>query len=101
MKRGIIIVGPTASGKTDLALMLASKFNGELVACDSRQVYRGLDIGTGKIPGNLENLKIRKSIGWWKINGTKIWLYDLMEPRENFNAFDWAKKAVQVISDIE
>ena len=45
----IAIVGPTASGKSDLALILARKFNGEVVSADSRQVYRGLDIGSGKI----------------------------------------------------
>ncbi|MEK6881677.1 MAG: isopentenyl transferase family protein, partial [Nanoarchaeota archaeon] len=45
----IVILGPTATGKTDLALNIAKKFNGELVSCDSRQVYVGLDIGTGKI----------------------------------------------------
>lgn len=44
----IAIVGPTASGKTDLAIFLAKKFNGELISADSRQVYRGMDIGTGK-----------------------------------------------------
>lgn len=44
----IVILGPTASGKTKLAVELASKFNGEIVSADSRQVYRGMDIGTGK-----------------------------------------------------
>lgn len=45
----IAIVGPTASGKSDLAVSLAQKFNGEVISADSRQVYKGLDIGTGKI----------------------------------------------------
>ena len=45
----IVIVGPTASGKSNLAVSLARKFHGEIVSADSRQVYRGLDIGTGKI----------------------------------------------------
>jgi len=49
MKKLLVILGPTATGKTDLAINLAKKFNGELVSCDSRQVYKGLDIGTGKI----------------------------------------------------
>ncbi|HOE74652.1 MAG TPA: tRNA (adenosine(37)-N6)-dimethylallyltransferase MiaA [bacterium] len=47
-KKVIFIVGPTSSGKTDVAIALAREFNGELVSADSRQVYRGLDIGTGK-----------------------------------------------------
>lgn len=45
----IAIVGPTASGKTSLSITLAKKFNGEIISADSRQVYRGLDLGTGKI----------------------------------------------------
>lgn len=44
----IVILGPTASGKTSLAVKLADKFNGEIVSADSRQVYKGMDIGTGK-----------------------------------------------------
>ena len=45
----IVILGPTASGKTDLSIKLAKKFQGEVVSADSRQVYKGMDIGTGKI----------------------------------------------------
>src|SRR3990167_4908677 len=45
----LIIVGPTSSGKSALAVALARKFGGEVISADSRQVYRGLDIGTGKI----------------------------------------------------
>ena len=45
----LVIVGPTASGKSDLAVKLAKKFGGEIISADSRQVYKGLDIGTGKI----------------------------------------------------
>ena len=48
-KRLLIVVGPTASGKSALAVELAQKYNGEIISADSRQVYRGLDIGTGKI----------------------------------------------------
>ena len=44
----LVIVGPTASGKTELAIALAKKFNGELIAADSRTIYKGMDIGTGK-----------------------------------------------------
>ena len=45
----IIVAGPTASGKSDFAVDLALKVNGEIISADSRQIYRGLDIGTGKI----------------------------------------------------
>jgi len=44
----VFIVGPTATGKTSLAVHLADHFNGEIISADSRQVYKGLDIGTGK-----------------------------------------------------
>lgn len=47
-KKLLVIVGPTSSGKTDLAIALAKKFNGELIAADSRTIYKGMDIGTGK-----------------------------------------------------
>ncbi len=45
----LVICGPTATGKSDLAVSLAREFNGEVISADSRQVYRGLDIGSGKI----------------------------------------------------
>ena len=44
----IVILGPTASGKTSLAVKLAHEFNGEIISADSRQIYQGMDIGTGK-----------------------------------------------------
>ena len=50
MKPIVCIACPTASGKTALAVELAKELNGEVVSCDSMQVYRGMDIGTGKIP---------------------------------------------------
>jgi len=59
MKKLLVILGPTATGKTDLGLDLAKKFNGELVACDSRQVYQGLDIGTGKRPSENSKFEFR------------------------------------------
>ena len=48
LPRAVVIVGPTASGKTDIGLTLASRYHGEIISADSRQVYRGMDIGTGK-----------------------------------------------------
>ena len=47
----IVILGPTATGKSDVAIRLAKKFNGEVISADSRQIYRYMDIGSGKIPG--------------------------------------------------
>lgn len=80
----LIICGPTATGKTDLAFLLSKRFNGELVCADSRQVYKGMDIGTGKD----------------FILGEKIWLYDIVDPDEDFSASDYCQKAWIVINDI-
>ena len=58
-KEFLIITGPTATGKTKLAVQLADKINGEIISADSRQIYRGMDIGTGK---DLSEYLIKKSI---------------------------------------
>ena len=57
----VTILGPTATGKTEIAVQLASEFNGEIISADSRQVYRGMDIGTGKDLDEYENRKKRIS----------------------------------------
>ena len=57
MNKLIIILGPTASGKTSLAVDIAYRFNGEIISADSRQIYKGMDIGTGK---DLHGIKIKK-----------------------------------------
>ncbi|PIP24924.1 MAG: hypothetical protein COX34_01570, partial [Candidatus Nealsonbacteria bacterium CG23_combo_of_CG06-09_8_20_14_all_36_12] len=54
-KKIIVILGPTASGKSELAIKLAKKFNGEIISADSRQVYKGMDIGTGKVTPDTKN----------------------------------------------
>ena len=84
MKKLLVICGPTAIGKTRLALYLAKVFNGELISADSRQVYQGMDIGTGKEWGQ----------------GVKIWGYDLIEPTRKFSAAQYAKYAKGVIKRI-
>ena len=48
MSKILVITGPTASGKTDVAIQIAEQFNGEIVSADSMQIYRGLDVGTAK-----------------------------------------------------
>ena len=71
----ITILGPTASGKTQLAVELASKIDGEIISADSRQVYRGMDIGTGK------------DLAIYQINGEKIpyHLIDIVDAGESYN----------------
>lgn len=94
----MVILGPTATGKTDLALDLAQKYQGELVSCDSRQVYKGLDIGTGKLPGG--KVTVRKGDGFWEINGVKVWMYDVADPRKRYTVKDYILGANAVVKDI-
>lgn len=98
MKKVLVILGPTATGKTDLGLELAKKFNGELVAADSRQVYKGLDIGTGKMPG--EDLGFKKQDSRWEINGVNVWMYDVADPNIRFTVKDYVEQAEKIIEDI-
>src|SRR3990167_9440880 len=77
MKKRLIIYGPTATGKTALALQLARKFQGELISADSRQVYQNLDITTGKASFKS---KVEKHKGFWIVDGVKIHGFDLVEP---------------------
>jgi tRNA dimethylallyltransferase len=87
MERKIIcIVGPTASGKTGWGVKISRKWGGEIISADSRQVYKKLDIGTGK------DLKEYGEI--------KYHLIDICRPGEHFTMFDWLEKARVVIDDI-
>lgn len=103
MDRLLVILGPTATGKTDLSLQLAKKFNGELVAADSRQVYKGLDIGTGKLPGgrwNMENSRWKKGRGFWEIDGVKVWMVDVVSLDYQYTVADYVRDAQKIIKDI-
>lgn len=84
----IAIVGPTASGKSDLGIALAQRFNGEVINCDSVQVYRGLYVATAKVPPEEQG-------------GIPHHLIDVVEPTVNFTAVAWAELAGTVIADIE
>jgi tRNA dimethylallyltransferase len=98
MDKLLIITGPTATGKTDLSFSLAKKLNGELVAADSRQVYKKLDIGTGKMPS--KKLEIIKGDKFWEIDGIRIWMYDLVDLQIQYTVADYIKEASIVIEDI-
>lgn len=92
----ITILGPTASGKTKLAVKLAQKFNGEIVSADSRQVYKGMDIGTGKdLKEYIIEAKDRKS----KIK-IPYHLIDIVSPKEKFSLAKYQKLAFKAIDDI-
>jgi tRNA dimethylallyltransferase len=83
----IVITGPTASGKTGLAIEMAKKFNGEIICADSRSVYKGMDIGTAK-PTRAEQLQVPH------------WGLDLVEPNEYFSVADFKSYAVRRIDEI-
>ncbi|MCX6705165.1 MAG: hypothetical protein NT162_02400, partial [Candidatus Woesebacteria bacterium] len=102
MNRLLVICGPTSTGKTTLAIKLAKKFNGELISADSRQVYRGMDIGTGKDLPKGAKIKLPwfQKYGYYEISGAKIWGYDLADPRHEFNVAQYIKFAERIIADI-
>ncbi len=110
MGKLLVVCGPTATGKTDLALKLARKFKGELVNADSRQIYRGMDIGTGKdLPVNsklkTQNLKLELGIekyqfGYYLVSGVPIWLLDIVWPNYRFSVADYLQVAIPVIKNI-
>ena len=85
--RLVVILGPTASGKTELAFRLAERFNGEIVNADSLQVYRGMDIGTAK-----PALELRRRVPHH--------LIDRVYPDADFSASDFRREAGRVIADI-
>ncbi|MCK4799591.1 tRNA (adenosine(37)-N6)-dimethylallyltransferase MiaA, partial [Candidatus Parcubacteria bacterium] len=94
LKPLIVILGPTASGKTKLALKLAKKYDGEIINADSRQIYQGMDIGTGKI----DNQKFIKS-EIHKVRNS-IHLIDIKNPNQRFSLSQYKKLAVKTIDDI-
>ena len=83
----IAIVGPTASGKTALSIDLAKQFNGEVISADSRQVYRGLDIGSGKVTHA-------------EMQGIPHHLIDVADPSYRYSAADFVRDAKLAIADI-
>ena len=83
----LVVLGPTSSGKSDLAVELALKYNGEIISADSRQVYRGMDLGTGKITRvEMKNVPHH--------------LLDVANPKSVFNVSKFKIKAQKIITDI-
>lgn len=80
-------MGQTATGKSDLAVKIAKKYNGEIISADSRQVYKGLNIGTGKLT--------RK-----EMRGVHHWMIDVISPKKTFSVTDWKKMAEERIEVI-
>lgn len=89
MKKPIlVIVGPTASGKSDLAIKLAKKFKGEVISADSRQVYKGLDVGTGKVTHA-------------EMKGVPHHMLDVANPAKQFSVAEYKKMAEEELHFIE
>jgi len=89
-KNLIVVLGPTASGKTALAVRLAKDLGGEIISADSRQVYRGMNIGAGK---DLEQ---------YQIDGRKInyHLIDVKDPKDEFNLFEYQRMFYEVFLNL-
>src|ERR1035437_7707162 len=83
----IVILGETATGKSNLAVKIARKIGGEIISADSRQVYKGFNIGTGKI--------IKKEMG-----GVPHYLLDIVSPKKRFTVIDYKKLAEEKIKEI-
>ncbi len=83
----IVILGPTSSGKTDMAIELAKQFSGEIVSADSRQVYTGMDIGSGKATKEQQK-------------DVPHYLLDVADPKERFTLTDFKQRADEAIADI-
>jgi tRNA dimethylallyltransferase len=101
MKRNkvFIILGPTSSGKTSLALELCQRFNGEIISADSRQIYKNMDIGTGKLPVG-KDARLEKLGTNWILNGVKIWGYDVTTLDKFFSGYDFSLFALEKAKEI-
>lgn len=83
----IVVAGPTASGKSDFAVKLAKECNGEIVSADSRQIYKGLDIGTGKITHK-------------EMYGVPHHMLDVIDINQNFSVAEYKRRALPLVVDI-
>jgi tRNA dimethylallyltransferase len=95
MKKMITILGPTASGKTSVAARLAAEIGGEIVSADSRQVYRRMDIGTGK---DLDDYEVKNENG--EVTNVPYHLIDIREPGTKYNLFEYQQDFYDVYQDI-
>tara|TARA_B100002052_G_C15884107_1_gene600783 strand:+ start:3310 stop:4242 length:933 start_codon:yes stop_codon:yes gene_type:complete len=86
----IVVTGPTATGKTKVAVNIAYQFNGEIISADSRQIYRGMDIGTGK------------DLNEYNINNSEIpyHLIDILDPIENYSVYQFQRDFLSMYNDI-
>jgi len=86
-ERIIIILGPTAAGKSDLAVQIAKDFDGEIISADSRQIYKGMDIASNKITKDA-------------MQSIPHHLLDIVDPNEDYSLFNWQQDAFKAIKKI-
>ena len=87
LKKVVVICGPTATGKSDLAVLIAKKFGGEIISADSRQVYKGLDLGSGKITKK-------------EMQGIPHFMLDIVDPKKTYTVDKFSKDALKVAHEI-
>ncbi len=120
----IVVLGPTSSGKSDYAIRLAKEIGGEVISVDSRQVYRGMDIGTGKVTRDpvschpelvsgsrttqkrppeeiLKQVQDDNKISAFFSEGVRHWLLDVASPKREYNVTNFLRDAKRAIADIE
>ena len=90
----LVVIGPSASGKTNFSLNVAKFYNKNIISADSRQIYKNLDYSTGKFPLN-KIIKRRKHL--WKIDKIKYYGYDVVKPNIEFSAYEFARFANRII----
>lgn len=83
----IVVLGPTATGKSDLAVLLAKKYKGEVISADSRQIYKNLNLGTGKITKK-------------EMMGVPHYMLDVVQAKKRFSVSDWQKYTKKIILEI-
>ena len=91
----IVILGPTASGKSGIALEIAKEFDGEIISADSRQVFKGMNIGSGKVPRDCKG-----SIEQYASEGIIHHLIDVANPMDDFNISHFKEQATKAIDEI-
>jgi tRNA dimethylallyltransferase len=90
MNKLLVVIGPTAVGKSDLAILLAKKYNGEIISADSRQVYRKLDLGTGKVEMDKNS----------KSEGIIHHMIDIVDVSEQYSIAEFQKETNKKIKEI-
>ncbi len=112
----VVILGPTSAGKSAMAIQLAQQFDGEIVSVDSRQIYRGMDVGTGKVirDANIKHQtsnikqnpirqladKIQNQEDIFMSEGVPHYMIDIIDPQDTFSAAQFKEMAEEIIADI-